>query len=222
MRKLGSAVTAALFVGSGALFAQEPQRPDLDPPPATTPETARDPQTMTPETANDPQVMVPESAQDPQVMVPEDAKDTTSSREVRGAGTGQTATQQQQSTTTQPPTQPQPTVTTPPPPPTPPTQTAAVSPPDTQSGCWVRLYEQANFSGNSFTLIGPADIRDMEGHFRSVEVGPNATLLTFDEENFQIQRAQFTAGQRVPTVDHRADQDEFESLRVTCSAGGAG
>lgn len=92
-------------------------------------------------------------------------------------------------------------------------------------GCWVKLYDGQNYSGESLTLLGPTMVRDMSGPFginwddkvKSVQTGPRATLSVFDDEAYQERVAEFKPGQNEADVSKRLGFfDEFGSIRVDC------
>lgn len=96
----------------------------------------------------------------------------------------------------------------------------------TKSGCWAKIYDRENFSGDSLTLAGPVSLADMSGPFglnwddkvNSIELGPKASVTVFDNEAFRDQVAQFKPGQRVPDLSRRLGFfDEFASIRMSCT-----
>ena len=94
----------------------------------------------------------------------------------------------------------------------------------TQDGCWARLYEGDNFEGDSFTLVGPVDLSNMQGPFgvdwsdtSSIEAGPKAAVTVYDNINFRDRAAQIKAGQRVPELGDRLGLFEnVNSIRISC------
>lgn len=93
------------------------------------------------------------------------------------------------------------------------------------SGCWARIYDRENFSGENLTLAGPISLADMTGPFginwddrvKSIETGPAATVTVYDNENYRDLVAQFKPGQRVTDVSKRMGFfDEFASVKVDC------
>ncbi len=159
--------------------------------------------------------MLPEDADDDQVMVPEDATDTPPAKQDETAPVPATP---EPSTTTPAPTTPAPSAPVPakPAPETPPATNTAAAARQSSEGCWARLYDAENFIGHSVTLSGAAEMPNMEGTFRSIEIGPNATVITFSEENFADENGHFAAGARVANMRDPGVSDEFESLRLTC------
>jgi hypothetical protein len=82
---------------------------------------------------------------------------------------------------------------------------------DDRNGCWVKLFDAPNFSGADVTLVGAASMRALDGTFRSIEVGPAATVTTYRTENFGGSILRFDPGRKV------ADNNEdFASLRISC------
>lgn len=97
-----------------------------------------------------------------------------------------------------------------------------------KKGCWTRIYDRENYVGDSLTVIGPAALVDMTGPYglnwddrvNSIETGPNATVMVYDNEDFRDPVAQFKPGQRVPDLSKRLGFfDEFASIRVDCKTG---
>jgi hypothetical protein len=175
-----------------------------------------------PEDAEDEQTMVPEDADDDGELAPEDADEGTAST----TGAASVETPPNVSTT----------------PAAAPLRQAAAAPAAAdgsplnvlviggtrqaessealRGGCWVRLYEGPSFSGNSLTLLGPAEVAQARGPFGmewedevgSIEVGPAATLSAFSDDDFEGTELSFGAARRVTDL-----ADELESLRITCA-----
>jgi len=151
-------------------------------------------QTTASENAADDRSMVPEDGDDDQSMTPEDAN----AADDAAASTGNTGA---------------PIVAAP-----------ANSNPNNgtvrnaaNEGCWARLYDAENFIGHSLTLVGPAEMPNMDGTFRSIEVGPQATLVTFSDDGFADETGRFGPGNRAANLRGPEGRDEFESLRLTCT-----
>ncbi|MFL6717251.1 MAG: beta/gamma crystallin domain-containing protein [Burkholderiaceae bacterium] len=94
-----------------------------------------------------------------------------------------------------------------------------------KKGCWAKFYDDQNFSGDNLTLMGPVDMPDMTGPFgidwkgkiSSVETGPKARVLVYDNENFKDLVSTFKPGQKSSDVSKKMGFfDEFSSMRVTC------
>jgi hypothetical protein len=97
-------------------------------------------------------------------------------------------------------------------------------------GCWVRLYDDQNFTGNELSLIGPMDManmrtafgRDWSGEFDSVAVGPKATVMVYDNENYGQRVAKFQPNQRIRDLDEKMGFfEDIRSLKIACAGGGA-
>jgi hypothetical protein len=151
-------------------------------------------QTTAPESAPDDRAMAPEDGDDDQSMTPEDAN----AADDAAAATGNTAAP------------------------------VGAAPANSNSnngtvrnaaneGCWARLYDAENFIGHSLTLVGPAEMPNMDGTFRSIEVGPNATLVAFSDDGFADETGRFGPGNRAANLRGPEGSDEFESLRLTCT-----
>ena len=93
-------------------------------------------------------------------------------------------------------------------------------------GCWAKLYEQKNFQGDSFTLVGPIDWSQMTGPFgtnwenkiRSLETGPKARVTIYDNRNFKDQDKAIAAAAKVPDLSKQMGFfDDFRSMKISCS-----
>lgn len=95
----------------------------------------------------------------------------------------------------------------------------------TDSGCWVKLYDKKDYSGDSFLLVGPVELPVMTGPFgfnwenkvRSLEVGPNANLTIFDNRNFRDEDKFVDAGKKIPDMSKKMGFfDDFRSMMLSC------
>jgi hypothetical protein len=84
---------------------------------------------------------------------------------------------------------------------------------DNGNGCWVKLYDSPNFTGADVMLVGAASMRAMEGPFRSLEVGPSATVTAYRAENFGGSIQRFDPGHKLAEI---SQPQEFGSLRIYC------
>lgn len=92
------------------------------------------------------------------------------------------------------------------------------------TGCWARLYSAASFKGGVVTVAGPVDLPKSQlrpslewgGVFDSLVVGPKATLIAFENEDYTERSATFKSGQRVPALDAHLGSRKIRSLRITC------
>ncbi len=94
-----------------------------------------------------------------------------------------------------------------------------------KKGCWAKFYDNTNFSGDTLTLVGPAEMPDMTGPFgldwerkiSSVETGPKARVLVYDNENFNDLVSTFKPGQKSNDVSKKMGFfDEFKSVKIAC------
>lgn len=94
-----------------------------------------------------------------------------------------------------------------------------------KKGCWAKFHDSENFTGDVLTLIGPVDMADMTGPFginwkgkiSSIETGPAARVLVYDNENFADLVSTFKPGQRTAQVSKKMGFfDEFSSLKIAC------
>jgi len=60
---------------------------------------------------------------------------------------------------------------------------------------------------------------DWEGDIDSVEVGPNATLTMYDDENYADDARELTPNTRVADLHQALFDEGIESLKLTCSNG---
>lgn len=91
-------------------------------------------------------------------------------------------------------------------------------------GCWVRFFDDKNYSGAMLTLAGPVDLPRMElgnawRDWDSAIVGPKAIVRTYDNENYRDRTALLDSGQSIPDLRERKLGwfDEVKSARVFCS-----
>lgn len=94
-----------------------------------------------------------------------------------------------------------------------------------KKGCWAKFYDDQNFGGDNLTLMGPVDMADMTGPFgidwkgkvSSVETGPKARVLVYDNENYRDLVATFKPGQKSADISKKMGFfDEFSSLKIAC------
>ncbi len=89
------------------------------------------------------------------------------------------------------------------------------------NGCWVQLWDRANYTGNSLRLVGPADFpylrvgeADWQPQVHSLHVGPNAYVQCYEDLNFHDSVFWLLPNQRVEDLTELACNDEIDSLRV--------
>ncbi len=93
-------------------------------------------------------------------------------------------------------------------------------------GCWVKLYNEEGFRGDSLMLVGPINLAQMIGPFgfnwedkvRSVETGPKANLTIYDNRNFRDQDNFISASKKVPDMSKKMGfLDNFRSMMLSCT-----
>jgi hypothetical protein len=179
-----------------------------------TPETARDTTPVTPETARDISDTGPETARDISESGPETARDTrVATSEGSAAADVRTSETDRDRGVVAPVTgreDPNAPGNNPPPGPNA-VRSIAQLQQDSRAGCWVKLFDAPNFAGADVTLVGAASMRALDGTFRSIEVGPTATVVTYRAENFGGSIQRLDPGLKVPE-----NTQEFGSLRISC------
>jgi Beta/Gamma crystallin len=93
-------------------------------------------------------------------------------------------------------------------------------------GCWAKLYDQQKYQGDNLMLLGPVDLPRMRGpmgmswenKIESVETGPKAQVVIYDNENFRDRNKVVSPGSKVPELDEKLGFfDNVRSLKVSCS-----
>lgn len=92
------------------------------------------------------------------------------------------------------------------------------------NGCWVRFFDDKSYGGRSLTLIGPVEMPKIHipgglwVNWSSAAVGPNATVTTYDYEQFQNRTAVLQPGQRIPDLRDRKLGlfEDIHSVRIAC------
>jgi hypothetical protein len=193
---LAGAFAVLIVSTAGAQQAQEPATPEAAQGTGNTaPDTARDTNPAAPETASDDtRVATAESAPASDVRTSETDRD-------RGVAAPVTGREDPKAPGNE----------------VPPDQKAvrpmAQAQQEQREGCWVKLYDSPNFAGADVMLVGAASMRAMEGPFRSLEVGPSATVTAYKAENFGGSIQRFDPGHKLAEI---SQPQEFGSLRVYC------
>jgi len=95
----------------------------------------------------------------------------------------------------------------------------------TDKSCWVRLYDQKNYQGESFLVMGPIDLAQMIGPFGinweskvlSIETGPKANLTIFDNRNFKGENKVIDPNVKIPELSRKTGFfDDFQSMTLNC------
>ena len=94
-----------------------------------------------------------------------------------------------------------------------------------EKGCWVKLYDKEDFSGDSLLLIGPINLArligpfgfDWENKVRSLQTGPNTNLTIFDNRNFKDEDKFIEPNMQIPNLTKKMGLfDDFRSMIVSC------
>ncbi|HVK55902.1 MAG TPA: hypothetical protein VM532_12845 [Burkholderiales bacterium] len=94
------------------------------------------------------------------------------------------------------------------------------------NGCWVQVFENGNYQGNSLLVAGPRDLPNMRGFSTypfsslgdSIVAGPKARVTLYEDENYSGTAVKVAANQRIGEVSQKFGPFEsMESVRVTCS-----
>lgn len=93
------------------------------------------------------------------------------------------------------------------------------------TGCWLRIHDGHNFTGRTLTLLGDQSLpnlefpagNDWEGDIDSVEVGPKATAVLYQDENYLQKKRELKAGEKVADLHKSIFAEGVESLRLTCA-----
>jgi hypothetical protein len=100
--------------------------------------------------------------------------------------------------------------------------------PNLANGCWARLYDQKDFRGTVFAMVGPVNIpHNRAGYitgfeagrnYDSLQLGSRANLTVWERENYQNKSTTFAPGQAVPNLDSRmGGAEEIKSMKLSCS-----
>jgi hypothetical protein len=111
----------------------------------------------------------------------------------------------------------------------------AFLPPYGTQGCWVSIFDEKNFMGQSARMAGPTfiekfdtegrivepDLRNVGGQdfFRRIDsliVGPNAKLIAYAGQWFSAAEITFLPNARVADLDVLNFSDRIESVKLRC------
>lgn len=93
-------------------------------------------------------------------------------------------------------------------------------------GCWAKLYDREKYQGENMMLVGPVDLPQMRGpmglswenKIESVETGPKAQVVIYDNENFRDRNKIVTPGSKIPELSEKMGFfDDIRSLRLSCT-----
>ncbi|MEO6823559.1 MAG: beta/gamma crystallin domain-containing protein [Nitrosospira sp.] len=95
----------------------------------------------------------------------------------------------------------------------------------TAKGCWVKLYDKKNFEGGSLLLIGPINVEKMiepigsnwKNKVRSLETGPNANFIIYNNQNFRDEDKFIDPDKRIPDLSKKMRFfDNIRSMQLNC------
>lgn len=99
------------------------------------------------------------------------------------------------------------------------------------TGCWAQFYEGPNFRGTQLNILGPVEMRVMQGPFNvewkklgSASVGPRARVAVFDDDDFEGRRLVLEPNSRIQDFDPMWGRgwlgwllrERIESMQVLC------
>ena len=102
-----------------------------------------------------------------------------------------------------------------------------VSDPAMKAGCWAQLYNERNFKGDMFTIVGPMQIdatdkgsaKEIHRNLDSLVTGPKATLTVYEHKLFKDKSVQFAPNTKEPgLVKKLGFTDRIESLKLDCAS----
>lgn len=87
--------------------------------------------------------------------------------------------------------------------------------------CYIDIWREANFEGESLRLHGPAEFAhlrfeqgDWANQIGSLRVGPRAFVLAFRDPDFKDRRVTFGPNDEVPDLSELKFDDDIDSVRV--------
>jgi hypothetical protein len=94
-----------------------------------------------------------------------------------------------------------------------------------RAGCWASFYDERNFTGDSLTLIGPADLqtldrgsaRQLKRDLKSVVTGPRATLVLYQKQFLSARSVGFQPDSREAGLAEKLGfGGRIESMQLSC------
>ena len=95
-----------------------------------------------------------------------------------------------------------------------------------RAGCWASFYDDRNFSGDSLTLVGPAELRTLDKgtaqqlkrDIKSVVTGPRATLVLYEKQFLSARSVGLQPDTREPGLAEKLGfGGRIESMQLRCS-----
>jgi hypothetical protein len=93
------------------------------------------------------------------------------------------------------------------------------------TGCWAKVYDGHDFNGRSLMLNGAQSLPHLEfgigydwkGSIDSLEVGPKAKLVLYEDENYGDKKRELKAGEKVADLHRSILSEGVESLQLICT-----
>jgi hypothetical protein len=96
-----------------------------------------------------------------------------------------------------------------------------------QNGCWATFFDERNFTGDSLTLVGPAELqtldkggaRQLKRDIKSVVTGPRATLLLYQRQFLSARSVGFEPDSREAGLAEKLGfGGRIESMQLKCAS----
>ena len=93
------------------------------------------------------------------------------------------------------------------------------------NGCWARIHDGQNYTGRTLTLMGEQSLPnlefgqgyDWEGDIDSIEVGPKARLVLYEDENYGDKKRELKANEKVADLHKTIFSEGVESMKLMCA-----
>jgi hypothetical protein len=101
-----------------------------------------------------------------------------------------------------------------------------ISAPALKNGCWAQLYDERNFKGDVFTVVGPMQLvstdnsagRQLKKNIDSLVIGPRATLTVFEHSMFKDKSVTFGPNSKeAGLIKKLGFTGRIESLKLDCA-----
>ena len=88
-------------------------------------------------------------------------------------------------------------------------------------GCYIDVWRNANFEGDSIRIEGPAEYPDLQfssgnwgDQIGSLRVGPHAFVCTYRDKDFKDEMVAFGPNQEVANLDEMNVDDDIDSIKL--------
>jgi hypothetical protein len=101
-----------------------------------------------------------------------------------------------------------------------------ISAPALKNGCWAQLYDERNFKGDVFTVVGPMQLvstdnsagRQLKKNIDSLVLGPRATLTVYEHSMFKDKAVTFGPNSKeAGLIKKLGFTGRIESLKLDCA-----